>query len=307
MKKESKIYVAGHRGMVGAAVVRELSRRGYNNLLLKTHKDLDLTDQRAVAAFFETEKPEFMFFCAARVGGIEANRNNPDEFLYENMMMALNCLKSAAENGCKRFEFMGSSCIYPKFAKQPIKEEALLSSALEPTNEGYALAKICGLKYGEYLSNKGLISCISLMPCNLYGIGDTYDDVNSHVIPALIQRFHKAKENKAAEVVCWGDGSPLREFLYADDLAEAAVDLMLSDEEGLINVGSGKEVSIKELSETVANAVGYEGDIVWDESMPNGTPRKLMDSSKLMSMGWKPRTELKEGLKAAYKDFLERL
>ena len=275
MKKESKIYVAGHRGMVGAAVVRELSRRGYNNLLLKTHKDLDLTDQRAVAAFFETEKPEFMFFCAARVGGIEANRNNPDEFLYENMMMALNCLKSAAENGCKRFEFMGSSCIYPKFAEQPIKEEALLTSALEPTNEGYALAKICGLKYGEYLSNKGLISCISLMPCNLYGIGDTYDDVNSHVIPAL--------------------------------MAEAAVDLMLSDEEGLINVGSGKEVSIKELSETVANAVGYEGDIVWDESMPNGTPRKLMDSSKLMSMGWKPRTELKEGLKAAYKDFLERL
>ena len=292
--------------MVGAAVVRELKNRGYENLVFRTHNELDLISQESVKNFFETEKPEYVFFCAARVGGIEANRSNPAAFLYENAMMALNTLNSASKNGCKRFVFMGSSCIYPKFAEQPIKEEALLSSALEPTNEGYALAKICGLKYAEYLSESSDMSCLSLMPCNLYGLGDTYDDVNSHVIPALIQRFHKAKEAGDEEVVCWGDGSPLREFLYTDDLAEAAVDLMNGNEEGLLNVGSGIEVTIKELSEAVADAVGYGGQIVWDTTKPNGTPRKLMDSSKAMATGWQPRTELKEGLKFAYEDYKSR-
>lgn len=306
MNKTDKIYVAGHRGMVGSAIVRELKRQGYNNLVLRTHSELDLTNQEQVSRFFEEEKPDYVFLAAAKVGGIEANRTAIADFLYENMMLEMNVIHSAWKSGVKKLEFLGSSCIYPKLAPQPMPESCLLTSSLEPTNEGYALAKISGLKYCEYLNRQYGTDYISVMPTNLYGINDNYHPRNSHVVPALLSRFHNAKVNCLDEVVCWGDGSPLREFLFVDDLANLCVFLMNSySGNETVNAGTGKEITIRELTELVAETVGYKGRILWDTSMPNGTPRKLLDVSKATALGWTYRTELDEGLRIAYDDFLK--
>ncbi len=308
MEKSSKIFVAGHKGMVGGATVRELKKKGYENLVLRTHKELDLISQSQVEDFFKKERPEYVFLAAARVGGIGANNAHPADFMYENMMIAMNVIHSAYENGVKKLEFLGSSCIYPRMAPQPIRENALLTSELEQTNEAYALAKISGLKYCAYLKRQYGAEYISVMPTNLYGPGDNYDEGRSHVLPALIRRFHEAKEAGSEVVTCWGDGSPLREFLYVDDLAELCVFLMenYSGEE-TVNAGCGKEISIKELSELVAETVGYKGRIEWDTTKPNGTPRKLLDVSKAEKLGWKYHTGLREGIKLAYEDFLNSL
>ena len=307
MHHASKIYVAGHRGMVGAAIVRELRRQGYENIVTRTHAELDLTRQADVEAFFAEERPEFVFLAAARVGGIEANRTAPADFMYDNMMLEMNVIHAAWRNGCRKLEFLGSSCIYPRMAPQPMKEDCLLTSSLEQTNEAYALAKISGLRYCSYLRRQYGADFISVMPTNLYGPNDNYHPTNSHVVPALIRRFHEAKEQGLEEVTCWGDGSPLREFLYVDDLANLCVFLMnnYSGEE-TVNAGSGKELTIGELTRLVADTVGYKGRINWDTSMPNGTPRKLLDVSKAAAMGWRYSTELPEGLRMAYADFLER-
>lgn len=306
MNRTDKIYVAGHRGMVGSAIVRELRRQGYSNLILRTHSELDLTNQEQVSRFFEEEKPDYVFLAAAKVGGIEANRTAIADFLYENMMLEMNVIHSAWKSGVKKLEFLGSSCIYPKLAPQPMPESCLLTSSLEPTNEGYALAKISGLKYCEYLNRQYGTDYISVMPTNLYGINDNYHPRNSHVVPALLSRFHNAKVNCLDEVVCWGDGSPLREFLFVDDLANLCVFLMnnYSGNE-TVNAGTGKEITIRELTELIAETVGYKGRILWDTSMPNGTPRKLLDVSKATALGWKYRTELEDGLRIAYEDFLK--
>ena len=305
MEKNSKIYVAGHRGMVGSAIVRELKRQGYENIITRTHAELDLVNQKAVDDFFAAERPEYVFLAAAKVGGIEANASHPADFMYQNMMLEMNVINAAWRNGCKKLEFPGSSCIYPRLAPQPMPESCLLTSSLEQTNEAYALAKISGLKYCEYLNRQYGTDYISVMPTNLYGPNDNYHPTHSHVLPALIRRFHEAKENGLKEVVCWGDGSPLREFLYVDDLANLCVFLMnnYSGNE-TVNAGTGKELTIKELSELVAKTVGYEGRIVWDTSKPNGTPRKLLDVSKAQALGWNYRTELPDGLRLAYEDFL---
>ena len=305
MEKGSKIYVAGHRGMVGSAIVRELERQGYTNIITRTHQELDLLRQEEVERFFEEEKPEYVFLAAAKVGGIIANQNALADFMYENMMLEMNVIHSAWKNGCRKLEFLGSSCIYPKFAPQPMPESCLLTSALEPTNEAYALAKISGLKYCEYLNRQYGTDYISLMPTNLYGPNDNYHPEHSHVLPALIRRFHEAKEQGLDSVTCWGDGSPLREFLYVDDLANLCVFLMnhYSGNE-TVNAGSGKELTIKELTEKVARIVGYEGKIMWDTTRPNGTPRKLLDVSKAKAMGWEAKVELDEGIRLAYEDFL---
>ena len=305
MEKNSKIYVAGHRGMVGSAIVRELQRQGYTNIITRTHAELDLTRQEQVEAFFAQERPEYVFLAAAKVGGIIANQSALADFMYENMMLEMNVIHAAWKNGCKKLEFLGSSCIYPRLAPQPMKEDCLLTSALEPTNEAYALAKISGLKYCEYLNRQYGTDFISLMPTNLYGPNDNYHPTHSHVLPALIRRFHEAKEQGLKEVTCWGDGSPLREFLYVDDLANLCVFLMenYSGNE-TVNAGSGKEISIKGLTELVAKVVGFEGTILWDTSKPNGTPRKLLDVSKSAAMGWTAKTSLEEGIRLAYEDFL---
>lgn len=306
MEKTAKIYVAGHRGMVGSAICRELERQGYTNIITRTHGELDLTRQEAVEAFFAAEKPEYVFLAAAKVGGIVANAEAPADFLYQNMMLEMNVIQAAYQNGCKKLEFLGSSCIYPRLAPQPMKEDCLLTSALEQTNEAYALAKISGLKYCSYLNRQYGADYISVMPTNLYGPNDNYHPEHSHVLPALIRRFHEAKEAGAESVTCWGDGSPLREFLYVDDLANLCVFLMneYSGEE-TVNAGTGKEITIKELSELVAHIVGYEGCIEWDTSKPNGTPRKLLDVSKAAKLGWRYKTELADGIRLAYQDFLE--
>ena len=305
MEKSSKIYVAGHRGMVGSAIVRELQRQGYTNIITRTHSELDLCRQEQVEHFFATEKPEYVFLAAAKVGGIIANHTALADFMYENMMLEMNVINAAWRNGCKKLEFLGSSCIYPRMAPQPMKEKCLLTSELEPTNEAYALAKISGLKYCEYLNRQYHTNFISLMPTNLYGPNDNYHPTHSHVLPALIRRFHEAKLNGATEVVCWGDGTPMREFLYVDDLADLCVFLMnnYSGNE-TVNAGTGKEVSIKELTSLVAKVVGYEGEIKWDTSKPNGTPRKLLDVSKSRALGWRYKTELEDGIRLAYEDFL---
>ena len=305
MDKSSKIYVAGHRGMVGSAIVRELQRQGYTNIITRTHAELDLTRQDQVERFFAEERPEYVFLAAAKVGGIIANQSALADFMYENMMLEMNVIHAAWKNGCKKLEFLGSSCIYPRLAPQPMKEDCLLTSALEPTNEAYALAKISGLKYCEYLNRQYGTDFISLMPTNLYGPNDNYHPTHSHVLPALIRRFHEAKEQGIKEVTCWGDGSPLREFLYVDDLANLCVFLMenYSGNE-TVNAGSGKEITIKVLTELVAKVVGYEGAILWDTSKPNGTPRKLLDVSKSAAMGWTAKTSLEEGIRLAYADFL---
>ena len=305
MKKNAKIYVAGHRGMVGSAIVRELERQGYNNIITRTHEELDLLRQDKVENFFSIEKPEYVFLAAAKVGGIMANSNSPADFMYQNMMLEMNVIHSAWINGCKKLEFLGSSCIYPRMAPQPMQESCLLTGELEQTNEAYALAKISGLKYCEYLNRQYVTDYISVMPTNLYGPNDNYDQTNSHVLPALIRRFHEAKISGAKTVTCWGDGSPLREFLYVDDLANLCVFLMnnYSGNE-TVNAGTGKEITIKQLAEMVANVVGYEEKIEWDISKPNGTPRKLMDISKTKEMGWKYKVELKDGIRSTYDDFM---
>ena len=305
MEKNSKIYVAGHKGMVGSAIVRELEKQGYTNIIVKSHKELDLCRQDEVEKFFAQEKPEYVFLAAAKVGGIVANQSALADFMYENMILEMNVIHAAWQNGCKKLLFLGSSCIYPKLAPQPMKEDCLLTSALEPTNEAYALAKISGLKYCEYLNRQYGTDYISVMPTNLYGPNDNYHPTHSHVLPALIRRFHEAKEAGLTSVTCWGDGSPLREFLYVDDLANLCVFLMnhYSGDE-TVNAGTGKELSIKELTELVAEVVGYEGEILWDTSKPNGTPRKLLDVSKAEKLGWTYRTELKDGIRLAYEDFL---
>ena len=306
MEKNAKIYVAGHRGMVGSAIVRELKRQGYENLVLRTHAELDLTRQEAVEAFFAAEKPEYVFLAAAKVGGIGANSEQKADFMYINMTMEMNVIHEAWKNGCKKLEFLGSSCIYPRLAPQPMREDCLLTSALEETNEAYALAKISGLKYCAYLNEQYGTDYISVMPTNLYGPGDNYHPEHSHVLPALIRRFHEAKEAGLNSVTCWGDGSPLREFLYVDDLAELCVFLMntYSGNE-TVNAGTGKELTIKELTQLVAKVVGYTGEILWDPSKPNGTPRKLLDVSKAAALGWTYHTELEEGIALAYEDFKE--
>ncbi len=305
MEKSAKIYVAGHRGMVGSAIVRELQRNGYTNIVTRTHKELDLCRQHDVEAFFAAECPEYVFLAAAKVGGIVANSNALADFMYENMILEMNVIHAAWQNGCKKLLFLGSSCIYPRMAPQPMKEDCLLTSSLEPTNEAYALAKISGLKYCEYLNRQYGTDYISVMPTNLYGVNDNYHPTHSHVLPALIRRFHEAKEAGLTTVTCWGDGSPLREFLYVDDLADLCLFLMnnYSGNE-TVNAGTGKEITIKALTELVADVVGYDGEILWDTSKPNGTPRKLLDVSKSAAMGWKYKTELKEGIKVAYEDFL---
>jgi GDP-L-fucose synthase len=305
MQKQDKIYVAGHRGMVGSAIVRELQRQGYENIITRSHSELDLCDQRAVDAFFATERPQYVFLAAAKVGGIEANQKAPADFMYQNMMLEMNVIHAAWQNGCRKLEFLGSSCIYPRMAPQPMPESCLLTSALEQTNEAYALAKISGLKYCEYLNRQYGTDFISVMPTNLYGPNDNYHPTHSHVLPALIRRFHEAKVAGVKSVTCWGDGSPLREFLYVDDLANLCVFLMnnYSGNE-TVNAGTGKELSIRQLTELVAKVVGYDGEILWDASMPNGTPRKLLDVSKATALGWSYRTELEDGIRLAYQDFL---
>ena len=305
MEKNSKIYVAGHRGMVGSAIVRELKKQGYTNIITRTHKELDLCRQYEVEKFFAEEKPEYVFLAAAKVGGIVANSSALADFMYENMILEMNVIHSAWKNDCKKLQFLGSSCIYPRMASQPMTESCLLTGELEKTNEAYALAKISGLKYCEFLNKQYGTDYISVMPTNLYGPNDNYHPEHSHVLPALIRRFHEAKENNLPEVVCWGDGSPLREFLYVDDLADLCVFLMnnYSGDE-TVNAGTGKEITIKELAELVAKIVGYKGKIVWDTTKPNGTPRKLLDVSKSKAMGWSYKIELVDGIKLAYDDFL---
>lgn len=292
--------------MVGSAIVRELSRQGYENIITRTHKELDLTRQDAVEAFFASEKPEYVFLAAAKVGGIMGNATAKADFMYDNMILAMNVIHSAWQNGCKKLEFLGSSCIYPRMAPQPMPESCLLTSSLEQTNEAYALAKISGLKYCEYLNTQYGTDYISVMPTNLYGPNDNYHSEHSHVLPALIRRFHEAKVEDKNSVTCWGDGSSLREFLYVDDLANLCVFLMNNySSNETVNAGTGKELTIKELAELVAKVVGYDGKIEWDTSKPNGTPRKLLDVSKATKLGWTYKTELEDGIRLAYKDFLD--
>ncbi len=292
--------------MVGSAIVRELQRQGYDNLITRTHAELDLCRQEAVESFFAAERPKYVFLAAAKVGGIEANDSAPADFMYENMTLEMNVIHAAWRNGCRKLEFLGSSCIYPRLAPQPMRETCLLTSALEPTNEAYALAKIAGLKYCEYLNRQYGTDYISVMPTNLYGPNDNYHPMHSHVLPALIRRFHEAKEQRLPFVTCWGDGSPLREFLYVDDLAELCVYLMntYSGNE-TVNAGTGKEITIKDLTTLVAEIVDYEGEIRWDADKPNGTPRKLLNVSKAASLGWTYKTGLRDGIRLAYADFLQ--
>ena len=305
MDKNAKIYVAGHKGMVGSAIVRALKKEGYNNIVTRTHAELNLIRQDDVEAFFEEEKPEIVVLAAAKVGGIVANESALADFMYDNMMLEMNVIHAAWKNNCKKLLFLGSSCIYPRLAPQPMPESCLLTGELEKTNEAYALAKISGLKYCEFLNRQYGTDYISVMPTNLYGPNDNYHPTHSHVLPALIRRFHEAKEAGLESVTCWGDGTPLREFLYVDDLADLCV-FLLNNYSGneTVNAGTGKELTIKELTEIVARVVGYKGKIEWDPSKPNGTPRKLLDVSKAKSLGWTYKTELEDGIRLAYEDFL---
>lgn len=307
MEKSAKIYVAGHRGMVGSAIVRELKNLGYQNILVRTSSELDLRNQSAVEAFYAAEKPEYVFVSAAKVGGILANNTYRADFLYDNLSIQNNLIHFAHVYGVKKLLFLGSSCIYPKMAPQPLKEDYLLSGFLEPTNEPYAIAKITGIKMCEAYRDQYGCNFISAMPTNMYGPNDNYHPENSHVLPALIRKFHEAKIQGSDSVTVWGDGSPFREFLYADDLANALVFLMLNyNEKQFVNVGFGDEITIKDLALLIQKVVGFEGQLTFDTSKPNGTPRKLMDSSRLFATGWKPKTQLEEGIKLAYQDFLER-
>ena len=306
MEKESKIYVAGHRGMVGSAIVRKLTSLGYTNLLTRTSSELELRNQQQVSDFFEVEKPEYVFLAAAKVGGIVANNTYRADFLYENLAIQNNIIHGSYVNKVKKLMFLGSSCIYPKLAPQPLKESYLLSGYLEPTNEPYAIAKIAGIKMCEAYRAQYGCNFISVMPTNLYGTNDNYDLVNSHVLPAMIRKFHEAKEKDASEMTLWGTGSPMREFLHADDLAEACLFLMENyNESELVNIGTGEDVTIKNLAALVKQVIGFQGEIVWDTAKPDGTPRKLMDVSKLHGLGWHHKIALEDGIKLAYQDFLK--
>jgi GDP-L-fucose synthase len=306
MDRESRIYVAGHRGLVGSAIVRNLKNQGFTNLILKSSSEVDLRNQAQTADFFKAEKPEFVFLAAAKVGGIQANNVYRGEFIHDNLAIQLNTIDAAYRNGAKKLLFLGSSCIYPKLCPQPIKEEYLLTGPLEPTNEPYAIAKIAGLKMCEAYRSQYGFNAISLMPTNLYGIGDNFDLQNSHVLPALIRKFHTAKEMGEREVVVWGSGTPRREFLFSDDLASATVFLMRNyDGPDLVNVGVGDDVTIAELASLVKEVVGFQGEIVYDASKPDGTPRKLLDVSRLHSLGWRAQTSLDDGLRQTYAWFLQ--
>ncbi|MFI5137841.1 MAG: GDP-L-fucose synthase family protein [Sphingobacteriales bacterium] len=307
MDKSAKIYIAGHRGMVGSAIYRKLEKEGFTNFVTRTSETLDLRNQQQVADFFETEKPDYVFLAAAKVGGIVANNTYRAEFLYDNLQIQNNIIHHSYLNDVKKLMFLGSSCIYPKLAPQPLKEEYLLTGLLEPTNEPYAIAKIAGIKMCDAYRAQYGCNYISVMPTNLYGYNDNYHPQNSHVLPALIRRFYEAKEQNVPDVTIWGTGSPMREFLFADDLADACYYLMQNyDEEGLVNIGTGEDLSISDLALLVKNIVGYTGEIRFDTSKPDGTPRKLMDVSKLHSKGWKHKVELEDGIKLAYQDFLNR-
>ena len=307
MQKTTSIFVCGHRGLVGSALVRTLQSQGFTNILTRTHSELDLQNQSAVEEFFKKEKPEYVFLAAAKVGGIYANNTYPAEFAYSNMQIQCNIVNSSYKNNVKKLLFLGSSCIYPKHAPQPMSEGSLLTGPLEETNKAYALAKIAGITMCQSYNRQYGTNYISVMPTNLFGPNDNYHPENSHVLPALIRRFHEAKENNAPNVTIWGTGSALREFLYADDLADACIYLMQNYDDGeIVNIGSGEEVSIKHLALLVKDAVGYSGELKFDTSKPDGTPRKLLDCTKLHSLGWKHRIAIKDGLKTAYEDFRSR-
>jgi len=306
VNKDSRIYVAGHRGLVGSAIVRNLHARGFENLILRTRAELDLCNQSAVNAFFEREKPEYIFLAAAKVGGILANNTYPADFIRDNLLIQTFIIDAAYRNGAKKLEALGSSCIYPKFAPQPMKEEHLLTGVLEPTNEWYAIAKIAGIKTAQAYRKQYGFNAIALMPTNLYGPGDNFDLQNSHVLPALIRKFHEARLAAAPQVTIWGTGSPHREFLYVDDLADASVHLMLNyDGEQIVNVGVGEDVSIKKLAQLVGEIVGYKGELVFDTTKPDGTPRKLLDVSRLHALGWKAKIGLREGIERTYRWYVE--
>lgn len=306
MQKGSRIYVAGHRGLAGSAIVRKLRAEGFDNLILRTHAEVDLSRQVAVENFFETEKPEYVFLAAAYVGGILANNTKRGDFIRENLLIQTNTIDAAYRNGAAKLLFLGSSCIYPKLAPQPLREDALLSGFLEPTNEPYAVAKIAGIKMAEAYRSQYGFDAISLMPTNLYGPGDNFDLESSHVLPALLRKFHEAKASNAANVVMWGSGSPLREFMHVDDLASAAVFLMRNySSPEIVNVGTGQETTIANLARTIGEVVGYPGEIVHDLSKPDGTPRKLMDVSRLLALGWKPEIGLRDGIAWTYRWYLE--
>ena len=305
MEKDSKIYVAGHRGLVGSAIVRSLHRSGYENILTRSSSDLDLTDQLAVESFFMSEEPEFVFLAAAKVGGIHANNTYPADFIYNNLQIQNNIIDASYRYGVKKLLFLGSSCIYPKYCPQPMEESSLLTGVLEPTNKPYAIAKIAGIVMCQSYNQQFGTNFISVMPTNLYGINDNYHPEDSHVLPGLIRRIHEAKEAGASEVVIWGTGSPLRELLYSEDLADACLLLMQEySSSEIINIGSGEEVSIKQLANIIKGVIGFEGDLTFDSSKPDGTPRKLLDSTKLRSLGWEPKVSLDDGIRAAYLDFL---
>ncbi len=304
MEKDAKIYIAGHRGMVGSAIVRNLKSKGFSNFVFRTSSELDLKNQQAVAEFFAKEKPDYVFLAAAKVGGIHANNTYRGQFLYENLMIQNNVIHQSYVHGVKKLQFLGSSCIYPKMAPQPLKEEYLLTGLLEPTNEPYAIAKIAGIKMCEAYRSQYGCDFISTMPTNLYGPNDNYDLNNSHVLPALLRKFHEAKDNNEAFVEIWGTGSPKREFLHVDDLAEACVYLMDNySEPELVNIGTGEDIAIKDLALLIKDIVGFEGELRFDSSKPDGTPRKLMDVSKLHSYGWKHKIELQEGISSVYEEF----
>jgi len=322
MKKKAKIYVAGHRGLVGSSIMRQLTTQGYNNIITRTHAELDLTNQEATSSFFENERPEYVFLAAAKVGGIHANNTYPADFISVNLMIQTNVIQSAYEVGVKRLLFLGSSCIYPRDCPQPIKEEYLLTGPLEPTNRPYALAKIAGIEMCWSYNRQFGTNYLAVMPTNLYGPGDNYDPENSHVIPALIRRFHEAKLANAPKVTVWGTGTPRREFMYSEDMSEACIYLMnLPDMQfvpllgqnrndglpPLVNIGVGNDITIHKLAETVKGVVGYEGEIMFDTTKPDGTPRKLMDISRINSLGWQAATAFKSGLTEAYRDFIKRL
>jgi GDP-L-fucose synthase len=308
MDKESKIYLAGHRGLVGSALKRKLESKGYTNLIFRTHKELDLTNQQAVNEFFEQEKPEYVFLAAAKVGGILANSTYPAQFIYENLMIESNIIHAAYKYGVKKLLFLGSSCIYPKLAPQPLKEEYLLTGPLEETNEAYAIAKIAGIRLCKHYNQQYGTNFISVMPTNLYGPNDNFDLETSHVMPALIRKFHEAKVNNEPEVVVWGTGKPLREFMHVDDMADACVYLMenydYSEIGEFVNIGVGEDVTISELVELIKEVVGFEGEIRYDTSKPDGTPRKLMDVSRLNGLGWKAKVSLEEGINQAYRSYV---
>ncbi len=319
MNKDLKIYVAGHRGMVGSAIVRQLQAKGFTNIVTRTHAELDLCNQQAVASFFKEERPEQVYLAAAKVGGIHANNTYPAEFIYQNLMMEANVTHQAFESGVKKLLFLGSSCIYPKMAPQPMAEDALLTGKLEATNEPYAIAKIAGIKlcesYNRQYGQSHGIDYRSVMPTNLYGPGDNYHPENSHVIPALIRRFHEAKQQNSPEVVIWGTGTPMREFLYVDDMAVASIFVMELDKQTYdqctepmqshINVGFGSDVTIRDLAEMIGKTVGYEGNIIFDATKPDGTPRKLLNSDRLKTMGWKAKVHLRDGLSLAYQNYIQ--